>query len=492
MADIKVYKNEEIMDVPAGQTEVMEGQTSKGTVGGIKIYQNEVSENVSAVNPEVFLEPNTNEVGDFIKEVTNNNLNTSNRNILKDFTFSPDDYQGAFKSGDIEWNIETGAVTGGSGTIMYRGGIVGANAGSETFSLDSTTGLLVASGAIINNTELLFNDIYGDGSDGDATISSNTNLSRDMYYEDLTISGASVWLNPNGYRIFVNGTLTINATCRIQRDGNAGGNGNNGGGGGSPGTGGTAGAALAAGSVPGAVAGIVGQTGGTGGSGAGGGNGTAGAAGNNAAKSTGSAGVNGGAGGDGGDSGAAPGGGTGGAAGTGGTQTGTVYNSIKNYSAAYLFSDTQSSTLTNLTGSAGSGGSGSGAGGGASVGTGGGGGGSGGGGSAGGIIIVFARIIVLTGDITAYGGSGGDGGDGAAGVGASAGGGGGGAGGAGGSGGVCIVVYNNKSGAGTIVSPGQSGGAAGSGGAGDGTGLAGDNGDAGPTGSSGTAITLQV
>ena len=53
--------------------------------------------------------------------------------------------------------------------------------------------------------------IYGDGSDGDVTVSENTNLSRDMFYNNLTIA-AGVTLKTTGYRVFVKGTLTNNGT----------------------------------------------------------------------------------------------------------------------------------------------------------------------------------------------------------------------------------------------------------------------------------------
>jgi len=56
-------------------------------------------------------------------------------------------------------------------------------------------------------------EIFGDGSDGSVTISSGQTvyLSSDMYYEDLTVeSGATLFTN--GFRIFVNGTLTNNGT----------------------------------------------------------------------------------------------------------------------------------------------------------------------------------------------------------------------------------------------------------------------------------------
>jgi hypothetical protein len=56
--------------------------------------------------------------------------------------------------------------------------------------------------------------IYGSGIDGDATISTNTSLTSDMQYANLTIN-SSIVLNPNGYRIFVRDTLTMHSGSRI-------------------------------------------------------------------------------------------------------------------------------------------------------------------------------------------------------------------------------------------------------------------------------------
>ena len=58
-------------------------------------------------------------------------------------------------------------------------------------------------------------EVYGFGQDGNVTITADTSLSRDMYYNDLTIN-ANCTLDSNGYRIFVKGTLTFtNSTSRI-------------------------------------------------------------------------------------------------------------------------------------------------------------------------------------------------------------------------------------------------------------------------------------
>ena len=50
--------------------------------------------------------------------------------------------------------------------------------------------------------------IYGTGGDGDATISSNTTLTTDMYYNNLTIND-NIFLNTGGYRLFVKNLLTL-------------------------------------------------------------------------------------------------------------------------------------------------------------------------------------------------------------------------------------------------------------------------------------------
>ena len=57
-------------------------------------------------------------------------------------------------------------------------------------------------------------DVYGTGLDGNVTISVNTSLSGDMYYNNLTINPGIV-LNPNGFRVFVKNTLTVNGTLGI-------------------------------------------------------------------------------------------------------------------------------------------------------------------------------------------------------------------------------------------------------------------------------------
>jgi hypothetical protein len=51
-------------------------------------------------------------------------------------------------------------------------------------------------------------EIYGSGQDGNVTISSNTTLTRDMYYKSLTIADG-VHLNTAGFRVFVRDSLSF-------------------------------------------------------------------------------------------------------------------------------------------------------------------------------------------------------------------------------------------------------------------------------------------
>jgi len=75
---------------------------------------------------------------------------------------------------------------------------------------------------------------FGDGRDGDVTISGTTTLTRDMYYNNLTVNAT---LNTDGFRIYVAGTLS--GTGSINHNGSNGGVGGDGIGGGAYGAGGT-------------------------------------------------------------------------------------------------------------------------------------------------------------------------------------------------------------------------------------------------------------
>lgn len=261
---------------------------------------------------------------------------------------------------------------------------------------------------------------YGDGSDGDATITGGTTtLTRDMYYDNLTITGTGV-LRPAGYRVFVRGLLTIQTGGVIERNGNAGGTPAN------AITGGTAGAALAAGSL-----------GGSGAGGAGGNASTAGTGGSNANDGAGGAGGAGGGSHDTGDD-AAEAGGAGGSVAWPQAVSTSGLRHLAHALGIYHAVTTGAATIV-------AGGAGGGGGAGGDSGTG------GGGGSGGGAMVVAAYRLANAGTIRANGGAGG-----AAYTGPDAAGNGGGG---GGGGGVIWLITRASTGAGTVEALGGAGGA---------------------------------
>ena len=92
--------------------------------------------------------------------------------------------------------------------------------------------------------------LFGDGLTGNATIVGTTTLTAEAYYDNLTITSTGI-LKPAGFRIFVKGTLTIDAGGSINDDGNNGTLGTGGAGLASRQTLGAAGAAGGAGSAGG-------------------------------------------------------------------------------------------------------------------------------------------------------------------------------------------------------------------------------------------------
>ena len=322
-----------------------------------------------------------------------------------------------------------------------------------------------------------------DKSDGNVEITGTTTLTRDMFYDRLTIKNGGI-LQPDGFRIFAD-IVEIKAGGIIRRNGNVGSNGTDAVGA-TIGDGGAGGAALASGSLP---AGEDGKVGGDGGTQSGlleSRTGDDGVAGDDVAKSIGVAGVGGGGGGNGG---AGDGGGNGGA---GGAQTGTVFNVPRSFASAYILADSDFSggSMIPLGGTAGSG-SGGGGGGGQSVGSGSGGGG-GGSGSPGGMVSIFAKQIINNGTIESKAGGGGDGGAGADGVSGDGQGGGGGGGGAGGSGGAILLVYGDLSGSGVTDVTGGTGGTGGALGTGVGSGANGVVGSNGTNGSDSSFFSIQI
>ena len=299
--------------------------------------------------------------------------------------------------------------------------------------LNTTTGIVTISGATAptvgqvltasSSTVALWKiptvakGIFGNGADGNVTISTSVTLLRDMYYANLTITSSGT-LIPAGFRVFISGTLNIAAGGVIQANG------------------GNAAAGIAGASI---VMKTIGQS-----AGAGGGGGTSGAGTAATTISTNRIGGNGGNGGSGSS-------GAGGAA-----STAAAGPTVVNGSTQFCYQTIAAITFKDLGNNVVYGGAGGGGGGGA------GGSVAGGGGGGGGVLLVVCAVISGAGALQANGGNGA--------TSANTNGGGGG----GGGGGVLILISDNATSfTGTLSANGGTNGAA------NGTGLAGTAGSAG-------------
>jgi hypothetical protein len=304
---------------------------------------------------------------------------------------------------------------------------------------------LTAGGVILAAADPCF--LFGDGSDGTVTISSGTTtLTRDMYYQNLTISGTSQ-LVTGGFRVFVRGTLDLSAAPAgaIQRNGVAGGAGA------TAGTIGSIGNTVTAASLGGAAAG-----------GAAGAGGTAAGSGSTAPSTQVS---------NGGLSGASGAGGTGsgGAGGAGQAAAAQTAMSIRRHAF-----ELQSGVTLLSGGMAGAGGGGGGGDGTAGAG--------GGGASSGGGVVWIAAATINRGGSTATGAIQANAGAAGAGGAATAGNRGGGGGAAGAGGGWIFLIYAALTGSTATGAVAANGSAGGAGGAGFGTGTAGGGGGGGSGG----------
>lgn len=332
------------------------------------------------------------------------------------------------------------------------------NANELTSLAAPTTATSAAQRQTVDFLSAIF--FWGDGSDGDLTISSGTTtLTRDTFYNNVTISGTAS-LDPRGFRVYVAGILDLTAAPAnaITR------NGGNGGTGGATGTAGTAGAIATNTGVNGTSLGSNTP-------------GTAGGAGGTAAGAQAAA-VVAQTFGRGGDSGASGAGGAGASGAGGAARAGQpVGQRLVNRCAIPNHAFASATGMTNAGVNAGCGGPGGGGGGGDGTA----GPGGGGGGASGSMIEIYARTV-SRGASTAVGCIAAKGGDGASSAAPGAGNRGGGAGGSGGGGGDIHMVVGFLTGSSAGNALDASGGAGGAGGNGLGTGIGGTGGTGGNSG----------
>ena len=104
-----------------------------------------------------------------------------------------------------------GGVSDAFTTVDVPNGTDPVASGSDTLVFTSNNSRVTMTGTAASDTVDFSSVIidFGDGSDGDVTISVNTTLSRDMYYDNLTVN-AGVTLTSGGFRIFAKSSATIN------------------------------------------------------------------------------------------------------------------------------------------------------------------------------------------------------------------------------------------------------------------------------------------
>jgi hypothetical protein len=113
-------------------------------------------------------------------------------------------YNAALRVGSVTWNTSTGALTGGTGVVMSRSGLLGVKAGIATFFLDATTGDATFAGALSGATGTFAGSLSAAtgtfaGSLSAATVSTNNIAAGGYIYALGNYSGVSLTLNGNTY-----------------------------------------------------------------------------------------------------------------------------------------------------------------------------------------------------------------------------------------------------------------------------------------------------
>jgi len=116
--------------------------------------------------------------GDLVVDVINERIDTANKYILSDFIFSPEDFSGALKTGNITWNNSTGAVTGGTGILINKNGIIGVLSGVTKFSI-TTDGNATFAGDITGATGTFGSVTINSGTIQWSTVAGTTNAPSD-------------------------------------------------------------------------------------------------------------------------------------------------------------------------------------------------------------------------------------------------------------------------------------------------------------------------
>lgn len=125
-------------------------------------------------------------------------------------------YEAGFRAGSVTWNTTTGAITGGTGVVMTRLGLIGAAAGVTTFSIDVATGAAVFRGDISGAS-----GTFGTGNN--VVVLDPSGATYLLWAGHASVSSAPFKLGKNGDLITdkLNVTGTLTATLTGNCSGNA-------------------------------------------------------------------------------------------------------------------------------------------------------------------------------------------------------------------------------------------------------------------------------
>lgn len=118
---------------------------------------------------------------------------------------------GAIKTGTITWNATTGALTGGTGIAVTEWGIIGANAGTATFTLEASTGAATFKGAITGGANI---DITGTAKFAGSTNSGGV-LYCGVFNDGGTVAGGLLAKGANSGGFGVHGKIVSGSLLSV-------------------------------------------------------------------------------------------------------------------------------------------------------------------------------------------------------------------------------------------------------------------------------------
>lgn len=138
-------------------------------------------------------------------------LLVSGTSVLKGVLVPTD--AGAIKTGTITWNSTTGALTGGTGIAVTEWGIIGANAGTATFTLEAATGAATFKGDITGGANI---DITGQGKFGGSVSSDSTTWAVVCNSASASTGGIIGWAGSAGAGVRGNCVSSLSSSRGVE------------------------------------------------------------------------------------------------------------------------------------------------------------------------------------------------------------------------------------------------------------------------------------